>query len=336
MLFPTTADDVIGADAGLRDVMDLAHRAAPLSSTVLLLGETGVGKDVVANVIHHGSPRREGPFIKVNCGAIPDGLIDSELFGHEAGAFTGAHREQRGRFERADGGTIFLDEVGDLPPHAQVRLLRVLQNREFERVGATRTIKVDIRVIAATHRDLSAMVASGRFREDLWFRLNVFPIVIPPLRLRRDDVPALVRHFVEVKRRELGLPASPAIAPGALVRLQEYDWPGNVRELENLVEREMIRSGGAPLRFDEIGASGTSREGPPAARRGPIRLDEAMAAHVEGVLAMTSGKIHGPGGAAELLGVHANTLRNQMDRLGIVYGRRLRSSRSPRSPAMTS
>ncbi len=192
MLFPTTADDVIGADAGLRDVMDLALRAAPLSSTVLLLGETGVGKDVVANVIHHGSPRREGPFIKVNCGAIPDGLIDSELFGHEAGAFTGAHREQRGRFERADGGTIFLDEVGDLPPHAQVRLLRVLQSREFERVGATRTIRVDIRVIAATHRDLSAMVASGRFREDLWFRLNVFPIVIPPLRTKLlvlDDAP---------------------------------------------------------------------------------------------------------------------------------------------------
>jgi transcriptional regulator with GAF, ATPase, and Fis domain len=332
MLFPTTANDVIGADTGLRDVMDLALRAAPLSSTVLLLGETGVGKDVVANVIHHGSPRREGPFIKVNCGAIPDGLIDSELFGHEAGSFTGAHRDQRGRFERADGGTIFLDEVGDLPLHAQVRLLRVLQNHEIERVGAARTIQVDIRVIAATHRDLSAMVASGRFREDLWFRLNVFPIVIPPLRLRRDDVPALVRHFVEVKRRELGFASAPPIAPGALVRLQEYDWPGNVRELENLVEREMIRCGGAPLRFDEIGGSGTSREGPSAERRGPIRrLDEAMAAHIARVLEMTDGKIHGPGGAAELLGVHENTLRNRMDRLGIVYGRRARSSRAPRS-----
>jgi transcriptional regulator with GAF, ATPase, and Fis domain len=321
MLFPTTAADVIGADTGLRDVMDLALRAAPLTSTVLLLGETGVGKDVVANVIHHGSPRREGPFIKVNCGAIPDGLIDSELFGHEAGAFTGAQREQRGRFERADGGTILLDEIGDLPLHAQVRLLRVLQNREIERVGATRTVKVDIRVIAATHRDLSAMVGEGRFREDLWFRLNVFPIVIPPLRLRRDDVPALVRHFVEVKRRELGLASAPAIAPGALVRLQEYGWPGNVRELENLVEREMIRSGDAPLRFEEIRAPEPSREPLPPERRGPVRLDEVIAAHIEEVLELTGGKIHGPGGAAALLGVHENTLRNRMDRLGIVYGR---------------
>jgi transcriptional regulator with GAF, ATPase, and Fis domain len=327
MLFPTTAEDVIGADTGLRDVMDLARRAAPLNSTVLLLGETGVGKDVVANVIHHGSSRREGPFIKVNCGAIPDGLIDSELFGHEAGAFTGAHREQRGRFERADGGTILLDEIGDLPPHAQVRLLRVLQNHEIERVGATRTIKVDIRVIAATHRDLGAMVAQGRFREDLWFRLNVFPIVIPPLRLRRDDVPALVRHFVEVKRRELGLVAEPVIAPGALVRLQEYGWPGNVRELENLVEREMIRSGDAPLRFEEIGGPGAPPAGPAAERRGPIRLDEVMAAHIEEVLAMTGGRIHGPSGAAALLGVHENTLRNRMDRLGVVYGRRARGAR---------
>ena len=328
-LFHTTSDDVIGANTGLRNVMDLAHQAAPLNTTVLLLGETGVGKDVVANVIHDGSPRREGPFIKVNCGAIPDGLIDSELFGHEAGAFTGADRERRGRFERADGGTIFLDEIGDLPLHAQVRLLRVLQNREMERVGATRTIKVDIRVIAATHRDLSARVASGKFREDLWFRLNVFPIVIPPLRLRRDDVPALIRHFVEVKRRELGFPSAPAIVPGALVRLQEYDWPGNVRELENVVEREIIRAGGAPLRFEEIGPAAGSRKEAPAERRGPVRLDDAMAAHIESVLAMTGGKIHGPGGAAELLGVHENTLRNRMDRLGLVYGRRARMLRRP-------
>jgi transcriptional regulator with GAF, ATPase, and Fis domain len=327
MLFPATADDVIGADSGLRDVMDLALRAAPLSSTVLLLGETGVGKDVVANVIHHRSPRREGPFIKVNCGAIPQGLVDSELFGHEAGAFTGAHREQRGRFERADGGTILLDEVGDLPLDAQVRLLRVLQNHEIERVGATRTIEVDIRVIAATHRDLSAMVESGRFREDLWFRLNVFPIAIPPLRLRQDDIPALVGHFVEVKRRALGLASAPALAPGALARLQAYDWPGNVRELENLVEREMIRGDGAPLRFEEIGPAAASREGEAAQRGGPVRLDDAMAAHIERVLEMTGGKIHGPGGAAELLGVHENTLRNRMDRLGVVYGRRARTLR---------
>lgn len=326
-LFHATAEDVIGANTGLRNVMDLARQAAPVNSTVLLLGETGVGKDVVASAIHHGSPRRDGPFIKVNCGAIPDGLIDSELFGHEAGAFTGASRERRGRFERASGGTLFLHEIGDLPLHAQVRLLRVLQNREIERVGATRTTKVDIRVIAATHRDLSAMVSRGRFREDLWFRLNVFPIVIPPLRLRRDDVPALVRHFVEVKKRELGLASTPAIAPGALVRLQEYTWPGNVRELENVVEREIIRNREGLLRFEEIGATTTARDQPGVERRSPIRLDEAMAAHIESVLATTGGKIHGPGGAAELLGVNENTLRNRMDRLRIVYRRRARTSR---------
>jgi transcriptional regulator with GAF, ATPase, and Fis domain len=331
-LFPARDGDVVGADGGLCDVMSLARQAAPLNSTVLLLGETGVGKDVVANVIHQGSPRRDGPFIKVNCGAIPEGLVDSELFGHEAGAFTGARGERRGRFERADGGTIFLDEVGDLPLHAQVRLLRVLQSREIERVGATRTTKVDIRVIAATHRDLFAMVAAGRFREDLWYRLNVFPIPIPPLRLRRGDIPALVRHFVEVKRRDLGLPSAPELAPGALARLQQYDWPGNVRELENVVERELIRHGGAPapLRFPEIGA--TAPEGAPsgAERREAMRLDDVVAAHIERVLDLTGGKIHGPGGAAELLGVNENTLRNRMDRLGVVYGRQARRSRRAR------
>lgn len=326
-LFHATAEDVIGANTGLRNVMDLARQAARVNSTVLLLGETGVGKDVVASAIHHGSARRDGPFIKVNCGAIPDGLIDSELFGHEAGAFTGASRERRGRFERASGGTIFLDEVGDLPLHAQVRLLRVLQNREIERVGATRTTKVDIRVIAATHQDLTEMVSRGKFREDLWFRLNVFPIVIPPLRLRRDDVPALVRRFVEVKRHELGIATAPAIAPGALARLQEYAWPGNVRELENIVERELIRSGDGPLRFDEVGVGTLPPDQPGVARRGPVRLDEAMAAHIESVLATAGGKIHGSGGAAELLGVNENTLRNRMDRLGVRYRRRGRTMR---------
>jgi hydrogenase-4 transcriptional activator len=203
----------------------------------------------------------------------------------------------------------------------------VLQHRELERVGATRTTKVDIRVIAATHRDLSEMVSRGKFREDLWFRLNVFPIVIPPLRLRRDDVPALVRHFVEVKRRELGLASAPAIAPGALVRLQEYGWPGNVRELENVVERELIRSGKGQLRFDEIGAAPAPSAQAGVARRGPVRLDEAMATHIESVLATVGGKIHGPGGAAELLGVNENTLRNRMDRLRISYRRRGRAKR---------
>jgi transcriptional regulator with GAF, ATPase, and Fis domain len=328
-LFPTRGEDVVGAAGGLSDVVTLARQAAPLNSTVLLLGETGVGKDVVANLIHQASPRRDGPFVKVNCGAIPEGLVDSELFGHEAGAFTGAVGARRGRFERADGGTIFLDEVGDLPLHAQVRLLRVLQHHEIERVGATRMTRIDIRVIAATHRDLSAMVTGGRFREDLWYRLNVFPIAIPPLRLRRGDIPALVRHLVEAKRRDLGFPSAPEIAPGALERLEQYDWPGNVRELENVVERELIRHGGepAPLRFPEIGATPPARARSRPEPRGPVRLDEAMAAHIERVLETTGGKIHGPGGAAELLGVNENTLRNRMDRLGVIYGRRARRSR---------
>lgn len=182
-------------------------------------------------------------------------------------------------------------------------------------------------MIAATHRDLTEMVSRGKFREDLWFRLNVFPIVIPPLRLRRDDVPALVRHFVEVKKRELGLASAPAIAPGALVRLQEYAWPGNVRELENVVERELIRSGEGPLRFDEVGAATVPRDQAGVARLGPVRLDEAMAAHIASVLATAGGKIHGPGGAAELLGVNENTLRNRMDRLRIPYRRRSRTTR---------
>jgi hydrogenase-4 transcriptional activator len=319
--------EVIGVATGLRDVMETVRQAAPLATTVLLLGETGVGKDVIANAIHHASPRRDGPFIKVNCGAIPEGLVDTELFGHEAGAFTGARGERRGRFERADGGTIFLDEIGDLPMSAQVRLLRVLQSREIERVGGTRSIRVDIRVVAATHRNLQTMVAERRFREDLWFRLNVVPIVIPPLRLRSEDVPALVRHFVEVKRRQLGLAVEQVVAPGALARLQAYEWPGNVRELENVVERELIRRRGEPLAFEEIRPAprppAPAAPAAPASAR-PLRLDHAMAEHIAEVLRQTGGKIHGPGGAAALLGVNESTLRNRMNRLGVSYGRRAR------------
>ncbi|MBW2527550.1 MAG: sigma 54-interacting transcriptional regulator, partial [Deltaproteobacteria bacterium] len=198
-----SGDEIVGADFGLKTVMQLTRQVAPTESPVLLFGETGVGKDVVANAIHLASARRDGPFIAVNCGSIPDSLIDSELFGHEKGAFTGALAQKRGRFERAHQGTLFLDEVAEMPLAAQVRLLRVLQNREIERVGGTQRIAVDVRIIAATHRDLEARVREGRFREDLWFRLNVFPIVIPPLRDRAVDIPALVHHFVERKAREL-------------------------------------------------------------------------------------------------------------------------------------
>lgn len=324
-LFGDSADEIIGSNTGLRNVMEMVGQVAPLNNTVLILGETGTGKEMIANAIHFSSPRKDGPFIKVNCGALPETLIDSELFGHERGAFTGAVAESRGRFERAEGGTLFLDEIGELPPSAQVRLLRVLQNHEVERVGGKRPISVNIRVIAATHRNLQSMVVEGRFREDLWYRLSGFPILVPPVRQRKEDVPALARYFLAVKCRELGMGVSPTIAPGALLRLAEYDWPGNVRELENLVERELIRHRGGPLTFDAIlqreektGAVTGGNTGPHL----PLNLDEAMAAHISGVLKLAGGKIHGPGGAAELLGVNANTLRWRLDKLGISYRRR--------------
>lgn len=324
-LFSRAGDEVIGGNSGLRNIMEMVRQVAPLSNTVLLLGETGTGKEVIANAIHFTSPRKDGPFIKVNCGAIPENLIDSELFGHEKGAFTGAVTEKRGRFERAAGGTIFLDEIGELPSQAQVRLLRVLQNREIERVGGDKPIPVDIRVIAATHRNLENMVSENRFREDLWFRLNVFPIIVPPLRQRKEDVPALARHFVALKSRELGIAAPPAIAPGALERLVNYSWPGNVRELENLVERELIRHQGGQLKFDSmavIQSRGKVETVMGESTGGPLDLDEAMSLHIAKVLEMTKGKIHGPGGAAELLGINPNTLRARMNKLGVNYGRK--------------
>lgn len=325
------ADEIIGANTGLRNVMEMVHQVAPLNNTVLILGETGTGKEMIANAIHVSSPRRNGSFIKVNCGALPENLVDSELFGHERGAFTGAVAESRGRFERADGGTIFLDEIGELPLNAQVRLLRVLQNREVERIGGKRPIPVDIRVIAATHRNLQSMIGEGTFREDLWYRLGGFPILVPPVRQRKEDIPALIRHFVAARSRELGMAVPPAIAPGGLLRLMEYGWPGNVRELENLVERELILHRGGPLTFDAIMLREEVRR-TPAAVTGerpplPTNLDEAMAAHIEEVLMHAKGKIHGPGGAAELLGMNANTLRWRLDKLGIGYRRRDRESR---------
>lgn len=320
-LTPGIREAIVGEGSGLRHVMEQVRQVAPLNNTVLLLGETGVGKEVIANAIHYGSARSSGPFIKVNCGAIADTLIDSELFGYEKGAFTGAATEKRGRFERANGGTLFLDEIGELPAPAQVRLLRVLQTRELERVGGTKPIPVDIRIIAATHRNLEQMIAEGRFREDLWFRINVFPIFLPPLRQRREDIPALTRHLVQVKSRELGLVRPPAIAPGALDRLVNYDWPGNVRELQNVVEREIIRFQGGMLEFrsllpgPERGVSDSSQKKPGLPE--PVRLDEAMTLHIGTVLAFTNGKINGPGGAAQLLGLHPSTLRSRMQKLGI-------------------
>jgi formate hydrogenlyase transcriptional activator len=323
-LLRISGDEIIGADFGLRGVMHQVRQVAPTESPVLLTGETGVGKDVIANAIHLGSPRRDGPFVPVNCGAIPDSLLDSELFGHEKGAFTGALSQKRGRFERADKGTIFLDEIGEMPLDAQVRLLRVIQHREIERIGGADRIPVDIRIIAATNQKLEAMVQAGRFREDLWFRLNVFPIVVPPLRERTDDIPALVQHFIERKAGELKIPDTPQLAPGAIDDLMAYRWPGNVRELENLVERAMILHREEPLSFDELATPPLRQPSAPepATGEGPLDLDSVTARHIRNVLAMTDGKVHGPGGAAELLGLNSSTLRYRMNKLGIPYGRK--------------
>jgi len=296
---------------------------ASLKSPVLLLGETGVGKEVIANAIHYASPRRERPLVKVNCGAIPESLMDSELFGHERGAFTGAIAQKKGRFERADKGSIFLDEVAELPPSIQVRLLRVLQNGEIERVGGAETIPVDIRVIAATHRNLEEMVRNGNFREDLWFRLNIFPIMIPPLRNRQGDIPNLIRHFMEKKARELKIHTPPPMSAQVLERLKEYHWPGNVRELENLVERELIKSRGTNgnrfMTFEHF--RWPRRSGPawgaPEDNGNFLTMDEAMTHHIQLALEQTKGKIYGSDGAAALLGINPNTLRSRMKKLGI-------------------
>lgn len=318
---------IIGASMGLRDVMILVQQVARQNTTVLIVGETGTGKEGIANAIHFASPRKDGPFIKINCGAIAENLIDDELFGHEKGAFTGATSEKRGRFERANGGTFFLDEIGELPLQSQVRLLRVLQNKVISRVGGEKPIPVDVRIIAATNRDLKQMVAEGRFREDLWFRLEVFPISIPPLRQRKEDIPALIRHFVTQKSKELNIAPSPAVAPGAYERLMSYGWPGNVRELENMVERELIRYQGGLLRFDCLLLEEKCREAAAVSNNietstRPLSLDEAMCLHIRNVLKMTNNKIHGAGGAAELLGINPSTLRGRMRNLGILHGTR--------------
>ncbi|MBN2282392.1 MAG: sigma 54-interacting transcriptional regulator [Deltaproteobacteria bacterium] len=313
-------EEIVGAEFGLREVMKMMRQVAHLDSPLLLYGETGVGKEVIANAIHYSSPRRKGPFIKVNCGAIPESLMDSELFGHEKGAFTGAIVQKRGRFERADKGTIFLDEVGELPPQVQIRLLNVLQNKEIERVGGTKTIPLDIRIISATHRNLEDMVKAGQFREDLWFRLNVFPIIIPPLRQRKEDIPALVHHFIEQKGMELRMGDRPVLAPGALERLRAYDWPGNVRELQNIVERALIKSRDGVLRFDTLVTPAYNGNTDPAGEGADIlTLDEVNALHIKKTLHITRGRINGPGGAADLLRIHPNTLRKRMDKLGIPY-----------------
>ncbi|SMD09756.1 Transcriptional regulator containing GAF, AAA-type ATPase, and DNA-binding Fis domains [Desulfocicer vacuolatum DSM 3385] len=326
-------EEVIGAEFGLKGVMDLVRQVAPMNSPVLLLGETGVGKELIAKTIHNLSLRREGPFIDVNCGAIPDSLMDSELFGHEKGSFTGAINRKRGRFERAQSGTIFLDEIGELSLEAQVRLLRVLQEKKLERLGGTESINLDIRVIAATHRNLEKMMSEGRFRQDLFFRLKVFPIIIPPLRHHKQDIPSLVQHFLHKKSVQMNLGFTPKLTTNAIDRLMSYSWPGNVRELENAVERGLILSGGKPLSFKELATPDstfpmeidtihpeTNQDMIPVERQN-LNLNAAMARHIEKALFASQGKIDGKGGAAELLGINSRTLRHRMKTLKVPFGR---------------
>lgn len=256
---------------------------------------------------------------------FPGSLLDSELFGHEKGAFTGAIKSRKGRFERADKGSIFLDEIGELSPQVQVRLLRVIQNNEIERVGGKSTVAIDVRIIAATHRNLEEMIASGRFREDLWYRLNTFPIMIPPLRQRKEDIPALIHHFLERKSKDLKIHTMPVITAADIERLKAYSWPGNVRELENLIERALIQSRGRkesePLRFEHFTFPEKTDEthGLPAVKNNLLTLDEAMSQHINRALQLSGGKISGHYGAAQLLGINPNTLRSRMRKLGIPF-----------------
>ncbi len=313
-----SGDEIIGVEFGLRDAMTQVHQVAALNSPVIITGETGVGKDVIANMIHHLSHRSDGPFITVNCGAIPDTLIDSELFGHEKGSFTGALSKKRGRFERANKGTIFLDEIGELPLVAQVRLLRVLQNKEIERVGGTNTIPLDIRVIAATSRNLEEMVTLKEFREDLWFRLNVFPIQMPPLRERKSDIPALIQYFINLKSKELKLPAIPEVLPGTVEKMMNYHWPGNVRELQNIIERSLIINPSGPVKIEYLDIQGSAKQEDTYDQSiGTYELDAIVSRHIKLVLALTKGKINGADGAATLLGMNPSTLRNKMIKLEI-------------------
>jgi len=319
--------DIIGARRGLRVVLERVDLVAPSDVPTLILGETGSGKEVIARAIHDRSRRRAGPFIRVNCGAIPPELLDSHLFGHERGAFTGATERRQGWFERADGGTLFLDEIAELPPAAQVRLLRVIQDGALERVGGQRTVHVDCRVVAATHRDLPSMVRDGSFRADLWYRLAVFPIVLPPLRERRDDLRDLAEHSARRAAMRFGLPAL-AVDDDDLQTLAQYDWPGNVRELAAVIDRAALLGVDGRLAIDAaMGAPPpphVAQHGQPSAdARTPLAtLDEAVRAHIREALARSAGKVEGPAGAAEALGLNPNTLRSKMRKLGVQSPRR--------------
>ena len=329
-------ETIVGAEGRLRPVMERVALVSPSDVPVLILGETGSGKEVIARAIHTRSARAAGPFIRVNCGAIPPDLIDSELFGHEKGSFTGAVATRRGWFERADEGTLFLDEIGELPAAAQVRLLRVLQEGVFERVGGERSLKVDVRIVAATHQDLATMVQHQGFREDLWYRIAVFPIVLPPLREHPEDIAPLAEHFAQRAAVRFGLtPQLPS--PQDIALLTDYSWPGNVRELIAVIDRAAILGAGKRLEVGKALGSipGVYSQSPtidqplppqPSLASGKLSLDAAMTQHIEAALEATHGRVEGPHGAARRLGINPYTLRGRMRKLGIDWGRFRRST----------
>jgi formate hydrogenlyase transcriptional activator len=307
--------EVVGGSAPLRRVLKEVETVAPTDAAVLIRGETGTGKELIARALHELSPRQGRTFVKLNCAAIPTGLLESELFGHEKGAFTGAINQKVGRFELAHQGTLFLDEVGDIPPELQPKLLRVLQEQEFERLGSTKTIKVDVRLVAATHRDLARMVTDGCFREDLYYRLNVFPVVLPPLRERPDDIPRLVRHFTQQFARRMGRRIE-TISSAVLEELVRYPWPGNVRELQNVIERAVILSPGPSLQIP-LGALPAAATQAPRPAAAAVTLADAEREHILGALCETGWVLGGPKGAAARLGMKRSTLQKKMKKLGI-------------------
>jgi formate hydrogenlyase transcriptional activator len=311
----TNFEEIVGTSTALRRVLAKVETVAPTDSTVLIYGETGTGKELIARAIHNLSPRHNNAFVKLNCAAIPTGLLESELFGHEKGAFTGAISQRIGRFELANRGTVFLDEVGEIPLELQTKLLRVLQEREFERLGSSRTIRTDARLIAATNRDLAEMVEDQRFRSDLFYRLNVFPVRVPALRERPEDIPLLVRHFVQhfARRMNRAIDTIPSETMSALVR---YPWPGNIRELQNLIERAVILSSGPVLRVPLKDLPNRASVGSSKAR--PQTLEEAERAHILAALKETKWVIAGPNGAAARLGMNRSTVQFRMKKLGIV------------------
>jgi len=309
--------EIIGASEALQNTLKLIEQVAPSDTTVLITGETGTGKELLARALHDLSNRKDHPLVKVNCAALPANLIESELFGHEKGAFTGAIAQKIGRFELADQGTIFLDEIGDLPLELQAKLLRVLQEGEFERVGGTKTVKVKVRVLAATNRNLEAFVSSGDFREDLFFRLSVFPIECPPLRERTDDIPMLVKHFVEKFNKKTGMHIEKT-PKKTMDALQRYPWPGNVRELENVVERAMILSPGNQLQLGDW----LTKSHRPIGSSALQTLDELQKEHIIQILELTDGRISGETGAAKILGLNRTTLQSRMKKLGIKIDRK--------------